>query len=454
MKRAGVLGSILASALSVVVFVCAELRQSWVVAQVALVVSLVGAIVIGRQLWRTNPKAVSDPADDVRTGTFRKLLVFTALGIAAIVLYAIRFNNWKEPDVARLVSVGILTAGAAFITGALTGFLFGVPRSRRQSSQSTTPTAPDKASSADQRSGAQTADRPGYDPNTNLEEISDWLTKTIVGVGLVQLHKMPPLVWKLAEAIGGAMGSAAETTSLALIIIIYFSTAGFLLGYLWTRLDLTTAFTNSLNSIIDQRLDDDASAMAMVDRWLNQPMATNDGEAQAKMMEAIKHASSAAKIQIFLNAERERRSCARHAADSADARRKDQEANERALPVFEALVVADDAKVFHRNRSQYALALMKKSNPDFRQALELLSEAIRIRDTAREPGWKDDELARAVCRIQLDSASGVTGPSAPDLRKAIDADLSAANSLTEDQRHEIDPGDAIVEAWRRRNPSP
>jgi len=40
--------------------------------------------------------------------------------------------------------------------------------------------------------------QPGYSGNTNLEQISDWLTKILVGVGLTQLREIPGQVQRLA----------------------------------------------------------------------------------------------------------------------------------------------------------------------------------------------------------------------------------------------------------------
>ena len=87
-----------------------------------------------------------------------------------------------------------------------------------------------------------------------------------------------------------------------------------------------------------------------------------------------------------------------------------EDTNDRALPVLKALVEADAQEIFHRNRGQYALALMgRKKNPtdvstskdDWSEAQDQLTDAIRIRDTSREPNWREYELARAVCRIHL-----------------------------------------------------
>ena len=66
------------------------------------------------------------------------------------------------------LGVGLGVAAAATAVGAFLGFLFGIPRTL----QGNTTPGPDEIAD--------------YRPNTNLEQISDWLTKILVGVGLVK----------------------------------------------------------------------------------------------------------------------------------------------------------------------------------------------------------------------------------------------------------------------------
>lgn len=78
--------------------------------------------------------------------------------------------------------------------------------------------------------------------NTNLEQISDWLTKILVGVGLVQLGSIVDSLGDLADYIAEALGGGPAGAPFALALVMYFTVAGFLVAYLWTRLNLTGAF--------------------------------------------------------------------------------------------------------------------------------------------------------------------------------------------------------------------
>lgn len=119
--------------------------------------------------------------------------------------------------------------------GYLIGFLFGIPRVLQADAN---------------RNGQQTG--AGYEQrvNTNLEQISDWLTKIIVGLGLVQLRSLPQHLydaarWMALSFVPGAAAGAAlsdAAVSFAGAFIVFFSVLGFLSGYLTTRLFLAGAF--------------------------------------------------------------------------------------------------------------------------------------------------------------------------------------------------------------------
>jgi CheY-like chemotaxis protein len=181
-----------------------------------------------------------------------------------------------------------LVCGAAFFSiGLLIGFLFGIPRVLQKETmpipqpqpmqspmsqmvqspmsppmsqmiqapigsypgpggaQTTTFSAPHTAVTT-QTTVASTGYR--IEVNTNLEQISDWLTKIIVGLGLVELRSMPDHLTKLATflAVGIKASAASDDVHaaevLALMTVVYFTLIGFFGGYLLTRTYLTGAF--------------------------------------------------------------------------------------------------------------------------------------------------------------------------------------------------------------------
>jgi len=142
--------------------------------------------------------------------------------------------------------LAMLVGFACLVAGGLVGFLFGIPRVL----QSDAPAAPALApASSGDGTPASTGGGPanGYRlaVNTNLEQISDWLTKIIVGVGLIELKSLPGKLNELATQLAIGLGSAPAPYAgqlLALGLLIYFPVLGFIGGYLLTRLFLAGVF--------------------------------------------------------------------------------------------------------------------------------------------------------------------------------------------------------------------
>ena len=83
--------------------------------------------------------------------------------------------------------------------------------------------------------------------NNNLVEVSDWLTKIIVGLGLIHLSRVPVYLQRAGYYVGTGLrrpdGEIPEQFAAALIL--YFALLGFLAGYLVTRLFLGPAFRDA-----------------------------------------------------------------------------------------------------------------------------------------------------------------------------------------------------------------
>lgn len=144
--------------------------------------------------------------------------------ICGVIFIWLRLSNW---------GTGTLWALALMASGYLVGFLFGIPRVIQ--------------SDGKQNSSNQFQYR--LQVNTNLEQISDWLTKIIVGLGLIQLKTIPDHISQVSSVIAKGLGKGTE--SIAVAIFLYFSIEGFLAGYLITRLFLTGAFKRADQSVLN-----------------------------------------------------------------------------------------------------------------------------------------------------------------------------------------------------------
>jgi hypothetical protein len=177
------------------------------------------------------------------------VIVLSAIGFILIVLYAF---SMAGPHL-RYLSVGLLTASAALLTGSLAGLIVGVPRDVSSGALRAT-TSRSRPGQDDGRTGGQAgpADTSGqgaagreaavrsFEPSTNLAEISDWLTKLLLGAGLVSLTRLGRPLGRLIHTVarglgphGAATGAAIDT---AAAILIGYAVLGFLVGYLATTL--------------------------------------------------------------------------------------------------------------------------------------------------------------------------------------------------------------------------
>ncbi len=160
------------------------------------------------------------------------LLVPLLVAVAGLVLgtlvLAVHFDEPWPP---------LMWAGACLSCGLLVGFLFGIPKVLQE-------TAPVAVAPAGATAPAAGAPGRGYRQvlNTNLEQVSDWLTKIIVGVGLVELRRLPDHLDRAATLVATGAGDPVGDHSIATALILYFSIAGFLGAYLATRLHLARAF--------------------------------------------------------------------------------------------------------------------------------------------------------------------------------------------------------------------
>jgi hypothetical protein len=133
-------------------------------------------------------------------------------GVFIILIYAIQLPSGVRWGA---FGVGVVAGSSAFLLGGLVGFLFGIPRTVQGSTPS--------------------ADITQYVVNTNLEQVSDWLTKIIVGVSLVEIGRIIPALTKLAEILKAPLGGQPSSAAFGLGVVIASALTGFFFFYLWTR---------------------------------------------------------------------------------------------------------------------------------------------------------------------------------------------------------------------------
>lgn len=110
-----------------------------------------------------------------------------------------------------VISVAFLVAYGSFSLSGVLGFMFGIP-GRNDSVKNP----------------------------TNLELIADWLTKLLLGAGLIELKTIASKLDEFASILGPEFG-ATLGSYFVLLIIISFSILGLLSGYLWSQLHFKNA---------------------------------------------------------------------------------------------------------------------------------------------------------------------------------------------------------------------
>ncbi|MEO6320429.1 MAG: hypothetical protein ABIR56_07155 [Polaromonas sp.] len=196
-----------------------------------------------RGLPAAQPPEPSD--EDINYKDIRRvntaLLPLLALGLVAAL-----WVGWR----ACAVGPVLLWCVACLAAGATVGFLFGIPRSGSQMSRQNANQEPANAGANAAAASAQRESEAGR-PNTNLEEVSDWLTKILVGLSLVHLKSIEGRVWAISRNAAASLNSTPTDAdiSVATALVVGFSVIGFLCGYLYTRLFLQGAFSRSDNQM-------------------------------------------------------------------------------------------------------------------------------------------------------------------------------------------------------------
>lgn len=147
------------------------------------------------------------------------ITLILVIGVVIIFIYSIAHGTDKFLSILSISAIIALTSA---IVGAFIGFIFGIPR---------TPAAKDS-----ENIGA----------NTNLEEISDWITKIIVGVSLVQLNQLSDGIYKIGNTLSQGMGGQPSSFVFSVSTMIFYFVGGFFLGYLWSRIYLPKILLTSM----------------------------------------------------------------------------------------------------------------------------------------------------------------------------------------------------------------
>ena len=191
-----------------------------------------------------------EPPDDTYSSEEKKIIsatnvigsaisIFAVLGIFGILVACLGMAEGFQ-QFASLFGTDVMVAAAAGATGALFGFIFGIPRTLDPASRAAVAAAAAQTGSAATTNAVLAA-------NTNLERVSDWLTTLLIGATLVQIRDIPGWIRRLAEYVGTG---GITNPKIVPFIAVYFFGLAFLGVYLITRLYLTSALTQTLGLLV------------------------------------------------------------------------------------------------------------------------------------------------------------------------------------------------------------
>jgi hypothetical protein len=379
------------------------------------------------------------------------------VGLTSVVVYSAHAGGTQ--GFLAMMSVGILLAGASAFVGGALGFLFGIPRTLQQESGI--------AGADGNPAGSETtplARRIDYRVNTNLEQISDWLTKILVGVGLTQISEIRDGLASLTTFAAQGLGPLDQGQVFAMALLSYSAVLGFLFGYLWTRLFLAGALrvadqaaigilaaevhkatekvetTERKLEALKKQTELDAAALGLASRQLN-PSPDLPQVTQEELDAAIAAASRPVKLQIFNQAWEVRANNWRDAISKPKM--------ERTIPVFRALIGSDVQNQYHMNHGQLGFALKDMTQPQWAEAESQLTMAIDIRGPWNKHGWLFYEFNRAVCRIMSDPAFLQDHPTSADRKNQILEDLRVAVHAKDIER--ILRAEPAIQKWMSLN---
>ena len=131
----------------------------------------------------------------------------------------------------KILFIGLTLGIATFTSSFFLGIIFGVPKRSHKRDNN-------------------------YSLNNGLVEISDWLTKIIVGIGLINLKEIPGYFVSLGEYVRIASKYDGQLLNIYTIgVVIYFGFLGLFVGYNYMRLIRVNKFKHTDENLMRRQLE-------------------------------------------------------------------------------------------------------------------------------------------------------------------------------------------------------
>ncbi|MEP6502073.1 MAG: hypothetical protein ABJD97_01990 [Betaproteobacteria bacterium] len=234
-----------------------------------------GRLASAASYWGRLGKILSASGEGDDLGRVNDFFIpFLVLAIVAAVCV-----GWKADALGPV----ILWVCASFAAGGTAGFLFGIPKSgissKAEAAAPASASTQGVAGSDVAHAAARNDAAPRTRPNTNLEEVSDWVTKILVGLTLVNFKDLKEEVARISVNAASAIRShpTDSDVSVAMALVVGFALMGFLAVYLYMRLFVQGAFKRA-----DDQLQEYERAVARAEA-----MGQREPEANASAAVAV-----------------------------------------------------------------------------------------------------------------------------------------------------------------------
>jgi len=221
---------------------------------------------------------------EMKNSVLWSLRILLILSFPALSLYI--FSQQGSYYNFNIVGLSILLGLACTAGGILFGFIFSIPRSM--------------TSDEDEKGKA-------YRANANLEQISDWLTKIIVGVGLVEFNAIERKLKQFVDYLAPSFVEIYEPRALIFSTIIFYFMMGFIMGYVYTRLYASALFRwaddaliNKVNELVKQN-NNDKKVLDILSSWLKS-LRSGPQPSRIEFFEAVKNASPGIRSTAYFRA--------------------------------------------------------------------------------------------------------------------------------------------------------
>lgn len=159
-----------------------------------------------------------------KTTLFNSLKLGGITGFVVIIGYAISLRQFEL----KFLFIILIIALASFISGFFLGNLFGIPK----------------------RINSQESD---YNLSNNLIDISDWFTKIIIGLGLIEIKRIPGMLEGIGSYVQENTAGENSVKVVAICSVIYFGIFGLYFGYNYMRLLLSSQYKEADDTLLDTK---------------------------------------------------------------------------------------------------------------------------------------------------------------------------------------------------------